>query len=107
MSGHGFDALARGIAAGATRRTLLAAAVGAAVAVTQAAGGAAKADQCRPIGKRCHLRQPCCSDAHCVDGVCQPLDYCGSILCPAGTWCCNPSCEICAPIGDGCIQDLC
>ena len=38
------------------------------------------------------------------------LDFsepCGSNTCGGGTYCCNVSCGICAPVGTGCIQIFC
>jgi hypothetical protein len=35
------------------------------------------------------------------------ISVCGSIYCPAGTVCCNPSCEICTAPGEACIEMAC
>ncbi|MBN1207650.1 MAG: hypothetical protein JXB05_22490 [Myxococcaceae bacterium] len=32
---------------------------------------------------------------------------CGSNYCGAGTFCCNPSCGVCAPLGGGCLDVVC
>jgi hypothetical protein len=32
---------------------------------------------------------------------------CGSIFCPVGEVCCNPSCEICTALGEACIDMIC
>ena len=36
-----------------------------------------------------------------------PHEVCGSNSCGPGTYCCNASCGICAPLGGGCIQIFC
>lgn len=33
--------------------------------------------------------------------------FCGPSFCRQGTFCCNESCGICAPIGGFCTQQLC
>jgi hypothetical protein len=33
--------------------------------------------------------------------------FCGPSFCRRGTYCCNESCGICAPIGDFCTQQFC
>ena len=42
-----------------------------------------------------------------VDSGVDAQTVCGSRVCAAGTYCCNPSCGICAPLGTACIQVLC
>lgn len=32
---------------------------------------------------------------------------CGTKVCGKGTFCCNASCSVCAPIGGGCTQQVC
>jgi hypothetical protein len=32
---------------------------------------------------------------------------CGNTICGKGTFCCNPSCSACVPIGDFCTQQVC
>lgn len=32
---------------------------------------------------------------------------CGTAFCGPGTFCCNRSCSICAPIGGACTQQVC
>jgi len=32
---------------------------------------------------------------------------CGAVTCPAGQYCCNASCGVCAPMGAACIQIAC
>lgn len=101
-----FDALARSLAAPTTRRR----AVGLALAGFLGIATSAREDAalvCRAAGKRCHPRQTCCLGTACVDGWCRPQEACGAAVCAAGSYCCNASCGICAPLGEGCTQDLC
>lgn len=61
----------------------------------------------------------CTSDADCPPGdTCDPAtgtcesgpvtgEPCGNNLCGTGTYCCNPSCGICAPLGAGCTEQEC
>jgi hypothetical protein len=51
------------------------------------------------------IRAPCPPQPTCVpDAEGQP---CGDNVCGAGTFCCNPSCGICAPKGGACTQQFC
>ncbi|OLN86646.1 hypothetical protein CCHL11_03737 [Colletotrichum chlorophyti] len=34
-------------------------------------------------------------------------ETCGSVICPAGTSCCNPTCGVCAAEGQACLQWVC
>lgn len=34
-------------------------------------------------------------------------ESCGGVVCGKGTYCCNPSCGTCAPLGMGCSQQSC
>jgi hypothetical protein len=101
-----FDAITRGFAAPATRRRMLTLAlagiVGSAVAPARVHAGV-----CRPAGKHCRRGGGCCPGAGCVAGWCRPQEACGPASCGAGTYCCNASCGICAPVGEGCTQELC
>ncbi len=62
-----------------------------------------KGMHCEPLEVQC-FTTPCCPVAQCVaDGG----QACGANTCGAGTYCCNPSCGICAPKGGVCTQQLC
>lgn len=43
----------------------------------------------------------------CGNGECVQLQACGSTVCSADEYCCNSSCEICAPLDAGCTQEFC
>jgi hypothetical protein len=55
----------------------------------------------------------CAAGTHCVangsSASCVPDTEtpCGDVTCPAGTYCCNASCGMCAPPGFACIQIAC
>ncbi|AUX43492.1 uncharacterized protein SOCE26_049410 [Sorangium cellulosum] len=44
------------------------------------------------------------SDEAVVRGIPAP---CGTTSCGSGTFCCNSSCGICAPLGGSCTQQYC
>lgn len=46
-----------------------------------------------------------------VEGTPEPLftagEPCGGVICSKGTYCCNPTCNICVPPGWSCTQQVC
>ena len=87
MDGQRFDAMARAMAGGATRRRALRLAGGGLAGALLAAaglGGRAQADTCKASGKACKKGGQCCS------GNCAPVSgsrstaHSASICCPAG-----------------------
>lgn len=34
-------------------------------------------------------------------------ETCGGTVCSFGTYCCNPTCNMCVPFGWGCTQEVC
>ena len=101
MDGNRFDELARSLARGRTRRSLLRAgglAAGAAVAATVVPDGAAAA--LRPGGAIC--RKP----GDCVSGVCTPdATGRGRCACEEGATPCTPS--TCCAAGQVCVDGVC
>ena len=86
------------------------------------ADGSGPAYTCeRVAGGACHWSSPHCpgspdagtinpptmSDAAASDTTPSPGPTCGPKTCPAGEYCCNSSCGICAPKGAACIQIAC
>jgi hypothetical protein len=60
---------------------------------------------CKPID-RC-ATMLCPAGTRCEDGRCVPGVACGSNVCGPDEFCCNASCNICAPTGGRCIQTVC
>ncbi|MDP9409024.1 MAG: hypothetical protein M3P70_00720 [Actinomycetota bacterium] len=120
MDDQGFDRLARSLAAGTSRRRVLA---GMAAAALGGLGlrhvGAQASDEPVSCGGIAGL--PCPEGFTCVDdpsdncnpatggadclGICRPM--CGEAVCGAEEYCCNESCSICAPIGGSCTEQFC
>jgi hypothetical protein len=103
MYGSAFDALARGVAAGRTRRGVIKGLGAAALGALGLAGAApVGADACKADGKACKKDDQCCSGS-CVggtgsgstahsDGVCSGCTLCADGCCLAGAFCQDNQC---------------
>lgn len=118
MDGQRFDEMTRVFATGASRRTVLRAALGGMgagvlVLIGGADAGATGKRSCVADCKRRfgpgRARGQCIST--CARGTGKspstgPVS-CGPNVCESGEYCCNESCGICAPIGGACTQEFC
>ena len=108
MDGPSFDIMTRALVTRITRRSVFPVAFSGLVSWQLLPVSHRKAgDRCRSTGRHCTMRQECCAGSACINRRCQAIDICGVIACPAEQYCCNPSCGICTPTGDGCTQELC
>lgn len=117
MDDRRFDAAARALGAGASRRRVLGGLVAGAFGLL--AGGRARAqgeDASACAALLCVTNTKCCSV--CGQGSCVPIgepcptdacpgEACGGAVCGAGEFCCNESCSICAPLDGACTQQIC
>src|SRR5215208_379877 len=107
MDGHRFDRIARGLAAGRTRRGIVKGLGAAALGGLGLArpGGAGADNACKPAGKRCNQTAQCCAGLLCTGGACAPppttttttttttLAPCvGNTPCTTGADCCSGEC---------------
>ena len=118
MDGRTFDDMVKALAAGASRRRVLAGFAGAALGAIGLSGvrAAQQTSNCAAI--TCLTDSDCCENC---GGICVPAgtpcsdDLCGDpgavpcnqVLCGPDEYCCNESCSICAPIGGGCTEQFC
>ena len=118
MDGRTFDEMTRTLAAGASRRRVLAGFAGMALGLL----GGRRIGAGQETGTSACAAVLCLEGTYCCDvcgeGTCVPLDQpcpqafcagepCNGVVCSAGEFCCNYSCSICAPIGGACIQVAC
>lgn len=126
MDGQRFDAIARGLASGVSRRSLLsgvAAGIGAAVTGWFGRDGVEAARRCRKAGEICRKPGDCCSDFCgpkdstgrqrcdvCSDGA----STCGDVgCCPSGSTCVDGECcanacgDSCCGAGESCVDGGC
>jgi hypothetical protein len=106
MDAEKFDAVARRLVSGLTRREalrgLVAGAVAAAIGGTALeAAAAAKKDRCRKVTKTCSNQDRCCGKLTCGRSVLREGRFC----CRKGEASCNDSKECCKPAL--CTDNLC
>lgn len=95
MDGSRFDDLARRLAAGRSRRQVLAA-IGAGLSAVLTGGlrmERGDAAGCGKGGAGCSDRRKCCGGLTCLNGTCCPeTQVCGGACCPAGYTCQGGAC---------------
>lgn len=116
MDGRRFDEMTRVLAAGASRRRVLAGLAAGALGVLTGGRARAQEDASACAAVLCLEGTQCCNV--CGEGQCVPIgepcpeeqcggEPCNAVVCGAGEFCCNESCSICAPIGGACTQQFC
>ena len=117
MDSRTFDDMTRALAAGVSRRRVLAGVAGTALGLLGrgriAAQETDESAACAAI--LCLTGTTCCPNC---GGICVPIGTpcsddlcaeqpCGNAICGPGEYCCNESCSICAPIGGACTEQFC